>query len=76
MKTIRRLFYGLIGFTWPIFYVFHAAGFGEQIYRPFIKDGEPGLWPPLFTSLFLYGLLILVFELYLKALRSRKNSSQ
>ncbi|MEN8189269.1 MAG: hypothetical protein ABFS19_05435 [Thermodesulfobacteriota bacterium] len=71
LRTTRRLFYGVIGFSYPFFYVFHSVGWLGHLYEPF-TDSEPvGFWPPFISSLLVYLLAIVFFELCCKALKIR-----
>ncbi len=73
MQTIRRFFYAVIGFSWPFFYLFHSAGMWDHIYRPFTSQEPVGFWPPFLSSILIYGLAIILFELCHKALAIRNQ---
>ena len=72
MLQVRRVFYMVLGFTFPIFWVFHADGFLAVLYRPVQKlfaTSSVG-WPSLCTAGGTYLLAILLFE---AAVRSRRD---
>ncbi len=68
----RKWFYLLLGFTFPFFWAFHAAGALEVLYYPvqIIASTAGTGWPSLITASLLYAVIAIVFEIIC---RTRKN---
>ena len=71
MTIIRRGFYLIIGFTFPGFWMLHASGFWDFLYKPLqlmFHTAAIG-WPSLATALICYGAAIFCFEVCWRLLR-------
>ncbi|MBM9616225.1 hypothetical protein JWJ90_18310 [Desulfobulbus rhabdoformis] len=64
MHLFRRIFYLLIGFTFPGFWVFHASGMFANLYLPLqrLLHSQSPLFPALITASLLYLVIICCFE--------------
>jgi hypothetical protein len=64
MLVLRRGFYLIVGFTFPGFWLFHAAGYGASLYRPIqlLFQSTAVGWPSLITATLLYLAIIGCFE--------------
>ncbi len=64
MSFLRRGFYLLIGFTFPGFWLLHAAGLLARLYHPLqlLFHTEATLWPSLITAIALYLGAVVCFE--------------
>jgi len=72
MTLIKRSFYMLLGFSFPFYWAFHAAGFAEIFYKPIqlVTSTKSTLWPSFITATILYvGLVILIERMF----RKRRN---
>jgi len=69
---VRRWFYLLLGFSFPFFWAFHAAGTMKVLYYPIqvIASTDNTEWPSLLTACLLYSIITAVFEILY---RTRKN---
>ena len=64
MTSLKRTFYMLLGFTFPFFWAYHAAGFADFLFKPIqlVTSTKSAIWPSFITAFLLYTLLIIVIE--------------
>ncbi|MGE4560789.1 MAG: hypothetical protein AB7E77_11350 [Desulfobulbus sp.] len=65
MHLLRRGFYLLVGFTFPGFWMLHASGLLDGLYKPLqmLFHTKAVGWPSLVTASLLYLGMIACFEL-------------
>jgi hypothetical protein len=67
MSHIKRIFYMLLGFSFPFYWMFHATGFADIFYKPIqlVASTESTIWPSFITASLMYvGLVVLIERLY------------
>ena len=65
MHVFRRVFYLIIGFTFPGFWVLHASGLMAGLYHPLqrLLQSNATLCPSFISAGCLYLVAIVLFEL-------------
>lgn len=77
MLYIRKVFYLLLGMTFPFFWGFHYAGFMGYLYSPFmLLTDKEAIWPSFITASLLYFLATYFFEWLYRRLCNIDDSSR
>lgn len=72
MKMLRSMCYLVLGFTFPLFWMYHAAGLWSFLYKPIqlLLGIEISGWPSFITAFLLYATGCLVLELFFRLLKN------
>lgn len=72
MKLLRQVFYLLLGMSFPAFWIFHASGLWEILYRPlqFLTGTQKTGWPSFLTACLVYAAVTAVFECMYRLLKN------
>ncbi|PID71547.1 MAG: hypothetical protein CSA31_01950 [Desulfobulbus propionicus] len=72
MKILRLFSYLFMGFTFPLFWMYHAAGLWSFLYKPIqlLLQLENNGWPSFITAFLLYAAGIAVLELIFRLLKN------
>ena len=69
---LRRWFYLLLGFTFPLFWAFHDAGMLKALYYPIqaLASTSSTGWPSFISAVLLYLVVTACFEIMYRIRRS------
>lgn len=78
MFYIRKIFYLLLGMTFPFFWALHYSGFMGYLYAPFmlLAGDKDVIWPSFITAGLLYFLATLFFEWLYRRLYNIEDTSR
>jgi len=64
MSLIKRIFYMLLGFSFPFYWAFHASGFAAIFYKPIqlIASTKSTFWPSFITAALTYVAVVVLIE--------------